>query len=220
MCILRLEDVGFSANGINILNNVTIEVEKGACISMVGKSGSGKSTLLKIIADLISATSGQLIFNEMNFNEYDPVELRRKISYCTQQPHLFGKTVRENLEYPFRIRKQQINFEIIESLLERFNFNLDMLDKDVISLSGGEKQRIALIRNLVIVPEIILLDESTSALDNENALLVEEYIQELNSKGVTIIWITHNEEQSKRIFKKRIVLENGEILAVEDLKHE
>ncbi len=218
--ILKLDNIEYSSNGVHILKGINLEITKGDCISIVGKSGSGKSTLLKIMADLIEVSKGTLIFKEKNYNEYEPMELRRKISYCIQEPQLFGKVVSENLEYPFNIRKVEVNYNLIGNLLEKFNLQKDILDKDILSLSGGEKQRISIIRNLIFTPEVILLDESTSALDGENTKLVENYIEALNSQGVTVIWITHSEKQSKSIFNKRIIIDNGEIERIEVLTNE
>jgi putative ABC transport system ATP-binding protein len=131
---------------------------------------------------------------------------------------LFGKSVCENLEFPFKIRKEKVNKQRIVKLLERFNIDESFLDKDIISLSGGEKQRISIIRNLLYTPDIILLDEATSSLDLENAKIVEEYVQELNDLGVTVLWITHSMEQSEKIFNKRITISEGKIKCMEVLR--
>ncbi|WP_278600425.1 ABC transporter ATP-binding protein, partial [Clostridium tertium] len=141
-----------------------------------------------------------------------------KISYCLQTPELFGKSVCENLEFPFKIRKEKVNKQRIVKLLERFNIDESFLEKDIISLSGGEKQRISIIRNLLYTPDIILLDEATSSLDLENAKIVEEYVQELNDLGVTVLWITHSMEQSEKIFNKRITISEGKIKCMEVLR--
>ena len=201
-----------------LLKGISFDIEKGDCISIVGQSGSGKSTLLKLCADMIPITSGNIYFNGKCYTSYNPIELRKKISYCLQTPELFGKSVCENLEFPFKIRKEQVNKQRIVKLLERFNIDESFLDKDIISLSGGEKQRISIIRNLLYTPDIILLDEATSALDLENAKVVEEYIKELNDLGVTVLWITHSMEQSEKIFNKRITISEGKIECMEVLR--
>lgn len=131
---------------------------------------------------------------------------------------MFGKSVCENLEFPFKIRKEKVNKQRIVKLLERFNIDESFLEKDIISLSGGEKQRISIIRNLLYTPDIILLDEATSSLDLENAKIVEEYVQELNDLGVTVLWITHSMEQSEKIFNKRITISEGKIKCMEVLR--
>lgn len=218
MNILSIKDVFYNMGDLEILKGISFDIEKGDCISIVGQSGSGKSTLLKLCADMIPITSGNIYFNGKCYTRYNPIELRKKISYCLQTPELFGKSVCENLEFPFKIRKEKVNKQRIVKLLERFNIDESFLEKDIISLSGGEKQRISIIRNLLYTPDIILLDEATSSLDLENAKIVEEYVQELNDLGVTVLWITHSMEQSEKIFNKRITISEGKIKCMEVLR--
>lgn len=211
MKILEIKDLQYKSNNTNILNGINLSVEKGDCISIVGQSGSGKSTLLKMCADLLEISKGDIFYKEINYKEYDPIELRKNISYCIQLPYLFGNTVYENLEFPFKIRKEKFDNTRVKALLESFNLDKSILCQDINSLSGGEKQRISIIRNLVYTPDILLLDEATSALDNDNAKRVEEHIKQLNLRGTTVLWITHSIEQSKCIFNKRITLWEGKV---------
>lgn len=218
MKILSIKDVTYKVNNLEILNGISFDIDKGDCISIVGKSGSGKSTLLKICADLLPISSGSIYFNDKCYTSYNPIEIRRKISYCVQTPQLFGNTVYENIEFPFKIRKEAVNKDRVIELLEKFNLNESFLEKDINSLSGGEKQRISIIRNLLYTPEILLLDEATSALDTENAKAVEEYVHKLNSLGVTVLWITHSKIQSEGIFNKRVTISEGKVQCMEVLK--
>lgn len=219
MSILEIKNLHYKANNTKILNNINLKVDKGDSISIVGKSGSGKSTLLKLCADLIEINSGEIYYNGKNYKEYDPLILRKNISYCIQSPHLFGENVYENLEFPFKIRKEKFNKERVISLLNQFDLDESILKKDITSLSGGQKQRISIIRNLIYTPDILLLDESTASLDNENSKRVENYIKELNLNGTTILWITHSSEQSESIFNKRIIISQGEIVNIERINN-
>ena len=218
MTILKIKDITYNSNNTEILKGISFDVEKGDCISIIGQSGSGKSTLLKICADLLPISSGNIYFNKKCYTSYNPIQLRRKISYCIQTPYLFGKNVYENLEFPFKIRKEHVDKNRIIELLERFNLDESFLEKEINLLSGGEKQRIAIIRNLLYIPDILLLDEATSALDQENAKAVEEYVKELNEAGVTVLWITHSISQSKEIFNKRVTISEGRVECVEVFK--
>lgn len=219
MIYLELKNISYSIKDIDILKEINLKVKKGECISIVGSSGSGKSTLLKLCAYLINETKGKIKFKEKKYDFYSPMELRKEISYCIQTPCLFGKSVRENLEFPFKIRKEKINEKRIDELLEIFNLEKEILDKKVHLLSGGESQRIALIRNLIYIPKILLLDEVTSALDEVNVQIVERYIKELNKKNkVTVLWNTHDRAQSERMFNRRIVMDKGQIVAIEEKK--
>lgn len=217
MNILRIENLKYKAEEDDIIKGISFNVKKGDIISIVGSSGSGKSTLLKLLSDLIPITSGNIIYNEKSYKEYNPIDLRRKISYCIQLPYLFGETVWDNLIFPFKIRKEEINKIKIVEFLEKFNLDESYLNKNINSLSGGEKQRISIIRNLIYTPDILLLDEATSALDKKNAEVIEGYIKELNKSGVTVLWITHSIDQSAGIFNKRIVIEDGIIKEMEVL---
>jgi putative ABC transport system ATP-binding protein len=126
--------------------------------------------------------------------------------------------VEENLSFPYLIRKQKVDLARLEVLFSSFNLDFEFMKKDVQSLSGGEKQRIALIRTLLFKPEILLLDEVSSALDVRNTLLVEKVISSLNKTGTTVLWITHDLEQSRKYAHKLLTLENGEIKAWEVLR--
>lgn len=212
MKILDIKNIKYRADNTDILRGISLDINKGDCISIIGASGSGKSTLLKLCADLMPLESGEILYKGKGYNSYDPLELRRKISYCVQSAYLFGKTVYDNLEFPFIVRGQGVDNKRINELLNKFNLDEEFLKKDINSLSGGEKQRVALIRNLVYIPEIILLDEATAALDKENAKAVEDIIKNINKNGVTVLWITHSLEQSENIFNKRITMESGKLI--------
>lgn len=141
--------------------------------------------------------------------------LRKEISYCFQIPHLFGDTVEDNLNFPYFIRSMKMDFERVNELLLRFNLDKRILKEEVKNLSGGEKQRIALIRTLLFKPEMILLDEVTSALDVDNTQIVESVINSLNKEGTTVLWITHSPEQSRRYANKLLTVDCGEIKSLE-----
>lgn len=218
MSFLELQNISYESNGQTILKKVSLEIEQGDFISIVGPSGSGKSTLLKLCSHLISPACGNLIFKKKNFTAYSPTELRKSIAYCFQTPYLFGDTVMENINFPFSIRNLKPDPQRINDLFSRFHMAADYLYKDVRNLSGGKKQRIALIRSLIFIPEILLLDEITSALDGENAKIVENVILSLNNEDITVLWITHNPEQSRKYANKVLSVESGEIKSLEVIK--
>ncbi|MFT8313002.1 MAG: ATP-binding cassette domain-containing protein [Clostridium sp.] len=218
MSLVDFQNVTYVNDNKIILKNISVNVDSGDFISVVGPSGSGKSTFLKLCAQLISPTEGDIVYKNKSYMEYSPVEWRKSIGYCFQNPYLFGDTVMDNLKFPYSIRSKKIDLKRVEELFAIFNIKSDCLDNKVKNLSGGEKQRIALIRTLLFKPEILLLDEVTSALDVDNTLIVEKVIQSLNEEGITILWITHNPVQSKKYSNKVISMENGEIMSLEVLK--
>jgi putative ABC transport system ATP-binding protein len=218
VALLELQNVSYQNENKSILKNISLQIDAGDYLSIVGSSGSGKSTFLKLCAHLLSPTEGKIFFKGKDFREYNPLELRRKIGYCAQTPCLFGDTVEDNLSFPYLIRKQKIDLARVQALFSSFNLDFEFMKKDVQSLSGGEKQRIALIRTLLFKPEILLLDEVSSALDVANTLFVEKVISSLNQTGTTVLWITHDLEQSRKYAHKLLTLENGEIKAWEVLR--
>lgn len=218
MSLLEFQNVSFHADDKTILKNISVSVEQGDFISIVGPSGSGKSTFLKLCSYLISPTHGNIVFKGKNFTDYNPTELRKNIAYCFQTPYLFGDTVMENINFPYSIRNVKPDQKRVNDLFSMFHMAADYLNKDVRNLSGGEKQRIALIRSLLFKPEMLLLDEITSALDVENTKIVENVIDSLNKEGITVLWITHNPEQSRKYANKVLSIETGEIKSLEVIK--
>lgn len=218
MYIVKLEEICLNDNNKLILSNINLEIKKNDLITIIGPSGSGKSTLLKIISSLKNPSSGSIFFENKLYSQYPPTELRKKISYCIQQPYLFGDTVIENLLFPFKLRNINPDFDIISSYLDSFELSSELINENCNKLSGGEKQRLALIRSIMFPPRILLLDEVTSSLDDNNTFLVEKNINRLNSEGITILWVTHDVEQSLRIGKKRLTIKDGFIDDFEVLK--
>ncbi|WP_321420302.1 ATP-binding cassette domain-containing protein [uncultured Methanomethylovorans sp.] len=218
MPLIDFRDVSFANDGKNILRNVSFVAEDGDFISLVGSSGSGKSTLLKLCSHLISPTTGYIFYKGVDMTEYSPTELRKSISYCSQLPYLFGSAVKDNLDFPFSIRNMPFNESRVKELFSLFNISFTFLNADIQNLSGGEKQRISLVRTLLFLPEVLLLDEVTSSLDAENTRMVEDAISSLNRGGITVLWITHDPEQSQKYANKVITLEAGEIRSLEVLK--
>ncbi|XOQ45242.1 MAG: Fe(3+)-transporting ATPase [Clostridium sp.] len=215
---IAFQNVSYLDGEKTILKDISFEIYKGDYVSIVGPSGGGKSTLLKLCCHLISPTQGSIFVNGTNITQLEPVELRKKISYCFQTPVLFGKTVRDNLNYPYLIRNKKMDMERVNALFSKFKMEPDYLNREIGNLSGGEKQRIALIRSLLFLPDVLLLDEVTSALDVENTLVVENVILDLNRSGVTVLWITHNPAQSRKYAGKLLTIENGQMKALEELR--
>ncbi|KHD43368.1 ABC transporter ATP-binding protein [Streptococcus hongkongensis] len=218
MTLLAYQQVSFEDDGKTIINNVSFEVEAGDFISIVGPSGGGKSTLLKLASFLISPTKGEILFKGKNLKDSNPISIRQAISYCFQTPHLFGSKVKDNIAFPYDIRHEKIDQARVTSLFDLFKMDHSYLNRDITKLSGGEKQRISLIRQLLFQPEILLLDEVTSALDQTNKEIVEDVIKTLHDKGVTILWITHDAEQSRKYANKLMTVVNGQIESLEVMK--
>jgi putative ABC transport system ATP-binding protein len=215
---LEFQNVSYSHGGKDILHNLSLTVSSGDYISIVGPSGSGKSTFLKLCCHLISPTEGKILFHGKDMLQQGPTELRKKISYCFQEPVLWGSTVRDNLAFPYQIRSMKPDWEKAAALLSDFSMDKSCLAQDIGGLSGGERQRVALVRTILFEPEILLLDEVTSALDAENTALVEKAVLGLNRKGITVLWVTHNTEQSRKYANKLMAIEDGRIKSLEAIR--
>lgn len=209
--IIELNHLSYKVADKLIINNATFSIAKGDFVTITGPSGSGKSTLLKIIASMLSQTSGEINYKGKKIEEYDPIAYRKEVSYCFQTAVLFGKTVQDNLLFPYEIRQEAFDYEKASHYLTKVGLNETYLTKQINDLSGGEKQRVALIRNVLFLPEVLLLDEVTSALDEENKQAIGRFVQEMNrEKQVTVLWVTHNVSEvteSDRVIK----IVNGEV---------
>lgn len=191
--LLDVQDVAFSVGDRQLLKPVSLQLNQGDCVLLTGPSGSGKSTFLKILASLITPTSGQLFFRNSEITTLKAETYRQQVSYCFQTPQLFGQTVYDNLALPWQIRRQKPQRDKLVAALESVNLSPDMLNKPVEQLSGGEKQRVGLLRNLQFMPEVLLLDEVTSALDEENRLSVLSLINRISAEEkVAVVRISHD----------------------------
>ena len=214
--ILQLKQTGLRINGKDILKNINLSIIEGEFLTITGPSGSGKSTLLKLLASMLTPTHGEILYKGRSVQEYEPTDYRKQVSYTFQSAALFGETVEENIAFPYKIRKKEVNKEEAVTALKSFGLSEDYLNKEVNSLSGGEKQRIALIRNILFLPDVLLLDEVTSSLDTENRQIISQAIKKLNKeKNVTVLWITHNTEEIADANRK-IEIIDGEI---KEVKH-
>ncbi|WP_393947398.1 iron efflux ABC transporter ATP-binding subunit FetA [Kluyvera intermedia] len=194
--ILQLQNVSFDIGGNTILKEVNLSIAPGEFKLITGPSGCGKSTLLKIVASLLSPSAGQILFDGKDINTLAPETYRQQVSYCAQTPALFGDTVYDNLIFPWQIRHQHPEPDRFLTQLTRFGMPEETLSKSINELSGGEKQRISLIRNLQFLPQVLLLDEITSALDEQNKKNVNDIIHRyVRDKQVAVLWVTHDKDE-------------------------
>ena len=212
--ILKLQDICFSyyslAGETEVLKNITFDVIEGEFIAIVGPSGCGKSTLLNIICGLTTAKSGSYIM---------PEDI--SIGYMLQHDHLFEwRTIFENVTLGLEIqgKMNKENIEYVYSLLESYGL-YEFKDKRPSELSGGMKQRAALIRTMALHPGILLLDEPFSALDYQTRLMVSSDIGKLIRRtGKTAILVTHNLSEAISLADRVIVLSNRPATIKEDME--
>lgn len=210
--IFEVKNLSYQVGDKKILKDINLEIEKGKYVTFVGPSGSGKSTLMRILVSMITATSGEVRFDGKKIETYEPTNYRQRVSYAFQQPTLFGKSIRDNLEFPFEVRNSNFDEEKVIDYLKMVNLDASYIDKSVNDVSGGEKQRIALIRNLLFPPEVLITDEVTAGLDVENKRIVHKMLQEFNQQGLTILRVTHDESEISASHDK-ITIKNGEVIS-------
>ena len=181
---------------LHVLKDINLQIDKGSIITIKGPSGSGKSTLLSIIGTLDNADSGELLINGISIQENTNIDkLRNKsIGFVFQFHNLISElTLEENVSLPKMIAKEQWDKDELIELFEYFDLK-DRMNSFPNDLSGGEKQRVAVMRAIINNPSIIIADEPTGNLDKENALKMMSLFQKLNTeKKLTIIVATHDE---------------------------
>ena len=221
--LLTLQSVSKSFNSttakIEILKHADFQIEKGETIAVVGSSGIGKSTLLNLIGTLDKPDSGNILFNGETLSSYSDEKMalfrNRNIGFVFQFHYLLqGFSAVENVMMPGLIAKK--NKKSIEkkavSMLERVGLSLRIHHR-VEDLSGGEQQRVALARALVLEPELLLADEPTGNLDQDNSRSVHALMGELNKElGMTIIVVTHNNNLA-RTMERNVTLSHGKIIS-------
>lgn len=204
--ILSLQNITltyFSDNGETLaLSDITFDAYKGELISIVGPSGCGKTTILSIISGLLKPTSGKLEFFDSNDSQY-------KTGYMFQKDHLFEwRTILKNVYLGLEIQKKKTpqNIEYVNSLLKKYGL-WEFRNKYPNQLSGGMRQRVALIRTLALKPNILLLDEAFSALDYQTRLSVcDDVYKILKSENITSILVTHDISEAISMSDRIVVL--------------
>lgn len=203
MGIIKLEKVNKRYGEKVVLKDLSLEIDKGEMVAFIGNSGKGKTTIMNIIGLLESFDSGKLIIDgEENISVNSKkanLNLRNKISYLFQNFALVeNKTVSFNLEIATKYLKKSKSEKkaLIEEALEKVNLK-GLENKKVYQLSGGEQQRVSIARVLIKDSKIVLADEPTGSLDTLNRDMVFKHLKDINSKGKTIVIVTHDLELAK-----------------------
>ncbi|MEL4026436.1 phosphate ABC transporter ATP-binding protein [Lysinibacillus endophyticus] len=210
---IKFENVCYEKDELSILNNINGVFNKGKITTLVGPSGAGKTTLLKLCNGLYSATSGEIYIQDNPIHSYEPTTLRRKVGIVLQSAPIIRGTVYKNLALPFTLQNKKLPENEAIKFLNDVGLDESFLHRQAEDLSGGQRQKVSIARTLINQPEVLLLDEITSALDPTSVNEIEQLILKINQKyDVTIIWITHNIEQAKRVGDYTWVMMEGQLI--------
>ncbi len=190
---IEVDSVGIQYANRWIIRNFTMRIGRGEKVVIAGPSGAGKSTLLRCILGLVVPQEGQVRLFGRPLDGRTVWTLRRQLAYVPQEPDLGSGTAREVIERPFGYRANAAlrgNLERLPSLLEQFRMSEELLDEEMASLSGGEKQRIALVSALLLDRPVVLLDEVSSALDPENKNTVVRFFEQASQ--LTVLSVAHD----------------------------
>ncbi len=206
---IEVDDLAIEYDGRPILNQFSLRIEPGEKVTLVGASGSGKSTILKCVLGLAVPANGSIKINGIALNQANIWATRLNLGYVAQEPVLAPGTTMNAIEQPFEFKANcglRKNLQRLPELLEQFNVSSQLLNKTTHTLSGGEKQRIALISAILLERPIMLLDEASAALDSENKRMVAEYF--MHADDLTVLSVSHDSEWMQ--FSNRVVsLEDG-----------
>ncbi len=216
--MISLENVSKKfGTGVFALSDISLSVEKGEFIFLVGPTGSGKTTIFRLLIREILPTKGRVIVNSWDLVKLPNKkvsELRRKIGVVFQDLKLLtDRTILENTVLPLDLTGVGFKEAIrrAEEVLAQVGI-LEHKDKFPIQLSGGEIQRVAIARALILSPEIILADEPTGNLDNATGSQIVKLLSDINTRGTTIIMATHNRDIIKKLNKRVVELSRGSIV--------
>lgn len=213
---IEFKNFNFSYDDKNVLENINFKINKGETIGIVGKTGSGKTTLIKQLLRLYPVEKGSLLLDNQGIEKYYDYSVREKMGYAPQEYQLFSKTIKDNiLFYRENLEdnlEQALILSDIKKDIENFKDGINTLvGENGISLSGGQKQRLGIARAILANPDILILDDSLSAVDANTEKTIIENIKN-HRQGKTNIIVSHR-ISAVRHADKILVLENGEVLS-------
>jgi putative ABC transport system ATP-binding protein len=210
---LQVEGLGLIRGKRPVLENITTRFRRGVVTAVIGPSGAGKSSLLRCLNRLEEPDSGRVMLDGVDIRSLEPTALRRRVGMIFQTPVIFEGGVRANLLYGFPDQTE----ERLSGALEAAGLPGTFLDRESSALSVGQAQRVCIARALVRDPEVILMDEPTSALDRDATARIESLLGSLLERDLTIVLVTHDLAQARRVAETGVLLRDGAIAAEGDL---
>ena len=209
--VLETEHLSRVISDKRLVDDITIGIQKGEVLAVVGPSGSGKSSFLRLLNRLDEPTMGTVYLEGTDYLQIPPQELRRRVGMVTQTAYLFPGTIADNLRFGPWQQGNDLPQDTLLALLEQVGL-ADRADSDVAHLSGGEAQRVSLARAIANSPAILLMDEPTSALDEEAKEEVEALILKVvRQNALTCVIVSHDPAQAARIASRVMVVKAGRL---------
>ncbi|HET7483384.1 MAG TPA: phosphate ABC transporter ATP-binding protein [Actinomycetota bacterium] len=206
---LRVESLSLARGGREVLRGIDAAFERSRVTALVGPSGAGKTSLLRCLDRLEDPDRGRVLLDGTDIRDLDPTYVRRTVAMIFQTPVLFPGGVEANLRYG--MVEAVARGDVVEAL-GAAGLPESFAERDATALSVGQAQRVALARALIRKPEVLLLDEPTSALDKDAAAKIEETIRTLASRDLTIVLVTHNLAQARRVADTALLMVDGQIV--------
>jgi len=205
----------------DILDLPTLCIEKEKITTLVGTSGSGKTTILRMLNKMLSPTQGKILFKGIDLSTINSVDHRRCITMLTQNPAIFEGTIRDNLNIGLKFQEKELpGDDVLIKVLEQVKLDLQ-LDNPAHLLSGGERQRLALGRILLLNSQVYLLDEPSSALDEETAeIIIQGVTEHVRKENKTMIMVTHSQTIAERYSDTIIEISNGKVRSRREYTYE
>jgi putative ABC transport system ATP-binding protein len=207
------ENIVLARNGRDVLHGVDAAFRRGAVTAVVGPSGAGKTSLLRCLNRLEEPSAGRVLLEGNDIRSLGPSELRRRVGMIFQTPVILEGGVRANLSYGL----EDVSEATLAEALVAAGLPETFLDRESSALSVGQAQRVCIARALVRDPAVLLLDEPTSALDKDAAAVIESLLRRLSDRGLTLVLVTHNLAQAKRVADEAVLLVDGRVMEVGEL---
>jgi ABC-type iron transport system FetAB ATPase subunit len=209
--VLEAREIVVLREGRRILDGASILVRPGEAVAIQGPSGSGKSTLARTLATLVEADAGTILLDGQDAHEIAPTQFRTRVAFLAQQPAMFAGTVRDNLGAGPALHGKSLGAAQARDLILAVGLDESILPREARTLSGGEKQRVALGRALANAPDVLLLDEPTAALDPEAGERIVALLRALSARGLSVVMVTHVEAHARALGGTRYRCERGRV---------
>lgn len=215
---LSIRDVSVEIQGHQILKNISFQTAESEIFCLIGTSGAGKSTLIRTFNRLQTISKGEIQLNGKSIHLMTPQNLRKNAVMILQTPSLFEGNVQDNILFGLNLNNELEKKEarsIAGDLLMKVGLDSNLLERNALSLSIGQQQRVSIARSIILQPRVLLCDEITSALDPQSTLQIQELLLSLKrEENMTIILVTHNMDLVQQIADRVGLLINGQLVEV------